>query len=254
MRAYFKLAVIVSWTGICLAVVVLLRVCRLRGAREAVVRLCYRGLARIIGLAVRVEGAPAPTRPLLLLSNHIGYLDIVGLGAVAPLRFTPKAEVAGWPVIGFICRMTDCVFIDRRQTRAAENLRKLNKALQEERPVLLFPEGTTSDGKRVLPFRSSYFRLAEAAGETLAVQPVTLAYTHINGLPITSADFPRIAWYGDMDLAPHAKELLALGSIALRIVFHRVQTYQAAESRKDFSRRCEQIVAGGMQVSGSELA
>lgn len=204
-----------------------------------------RLLLRIIGVRFLVKGAPSLSRPLLLVSNHTSYLDVLLLGAVLPVRFTPKSDIAKWPVVGAICRMIGCVFIDRKATRTTDNQEKLVEALEQGACVSLFPEGTTNDGKRVLPFRSSYFSLAERTftGRALAVQPAVIRYTRINGMPVGHADKPLIAWYGDMDLVPHAAALLKLGVIDAEIEFLPQVEEGTFENRKALAAHCQRVIA-----------
>lgn len=219
--------------------------------KGALLKACSRTLLRIVGVSVEVRGASASARPLLLVSNHSSYLDIYVLGGSVPVRYTPKAEIAGWPVIGSICRLLDCVFIDRRPGQTAANRDALRAALEQGAVISLFPEGTTSNGKCVLPFRSSYFSLAaeEFAGKPLAVQPACITYTHLNGMPIDCGQRPKVAWYGDMDLVPHVSELLKLGHLRAQLTFFEPVDIRRFADRKALAAHCEQVIAAGMQAA-----
>lgn len=212
------------------------------------VRACYRGILRIIQLRVTVEGTPDEERPLLLVTNHSSYLDVLVLGALLPVRFTPKAEIDSWPVINYMCRLSECVFIDRRISQTAENRAKLHRAFSEGALVALFPESTTGDGKHVLPFRSSYFALAGEIyhGRTLAVQPAAITYTHIRKLPIESHDRPRVAWYGDVSLMPHLLALLRLGPISVKVRFLPSVRLSQFEDRKALAAHCQMVINQGI--------
>lgn len=212
--------------------------------RQSLIQCCYRNLARIIGMRIQVSGALDNARPLLLVTNHSSYLDIIVLGAVTKVRFAPKADVAKWPFIGAICRMTNCVFIDRRVSKTSANIGALKDALNEKSAVALFPEGTTSDGKRVLPFRSSYFALADegAMDYPLTIQPATIRYTRIHGLPITCIERPKLAWYGDMELLPHVIELLKLSPLEVQITFHAPLISDEYNRRKNITKKAENAV------------
>ncbi len=243
MRVLVKSFLIITCILLHALVAVLLKPLKLKGM-DALMQSCCRMLLRIIGVRYTVKGAPSTRRPLLLVSNHSSYIDILILGAELPVRFTPKTEIGGWPGIGWICRLTQCVFIDRRASKTAENRAKLHAELAKGEIISLFPEGTTNDGKRVLPFRSSYFSLAEEefGGRKLAVQPACVRYTHVTGIPIDSFQMPLIAWYGDMELVPHIGQLLKLGPIKAELIYGEAVDMSAFKDRKALAAHCEQVV------------
>jgi 1-acyl-sn-glycerol-3-phosphate acyltransferase len=240
VRAQLKAAIIVFWIVWCIPFVGVFHGLRMRRAQAWCVITCYRGLCRIIGLHVHAWGKLAQERPLLLVSNHISYLDILMLGSLYPVRFTPKSEIAGWPGVSLCCRLSRCLFIDRKASRTADNMLLLKEALKDGSVISLFPEGTTSDGKRVLPFRSSYFSLAE---QGVAVQPAAIVYRRVNGLPVDTRIMPKIAWYGDMELAPHLLGLLSLRKIEAELILHPVIALSAETGRKDLAIECQRIIS-----------
>lgn len=248
MIATLKALFIALWILACMGVAAVFRLTHSPRCRQWTVRACYLGIGRIMGLKIVVSGALSPKRPLLLVSNHSSYLDVVTLASLGPVSFTPKAEIAGWPLIGACCRLSDCVFIDRRASKTEDNRRALHRALADGALVSLFPEGTTSDGKRVLPFRSSYFALSEERfdGERLHVQPALVTYTHIRGLPVGPTDMPRLAWYGDMELVSHLRALLSLGPITARVTFLPPVTMDRFATRKEMARYCEEQIAAAL--------
>ena len=150
---------------------------------------------------------------MLVLANHVSWLDISVIGSLGPLSFVAKSEVERWPVVGLFARLQRTVFIDRaRRAHTAEVNATVARRLAGGDIIVLFPEGTSSDGNRVLPFRSSLVGAARAAlsasgAGTIQLQPLAITYTRRNGLPLTRRDRPEIAWYGDMDLAPHLAAL-----------------------------------------------
>ena len=182
-----------------------------------------RVLARIFHLKIKVTGNVADTAPILFVSNHMSYVDIMVLGAVLPGKFVSKAEVASWPLIGHIAKVTGTLFIDRKKSAAGNHLQQIEEALFEDKKnLIIFPEGTTGDGRAILPFKSSLFKIAEnlPEGRKLTVQPVTLEYTHINGLPIQANERKRIAWIGDASFGPHFKEFVNLGMVRAHVTIH----------------------------------
>ncbi len=206
-RMYARLAAVLAWTMALLPVqLVLIR--RPGRAKRALPLRYWGGVARILGLELQVIGTPAATdeRPVLFVSNHTSWLDIVALGAVLPGCFIAKADVGRWPGISAVARAGRTIFVSRARTGAGRKRAELAERLAAGDSLILFPEGTTSDGARVLPFRSSFLALAETDPPPL-IQPVTIVYDRMDSLPVCRRNRPRIAWYGDMDIASHYAEL-----------------------------------------------
>jgi 1-acyl-sn-glycerol-3-phosphate acyltransferase len=186
----------------------------------------HRVFVRLFGLRVTETGAPpAPGVATLVLANHVSWLDIPVIGSLHPLSFIAKSEVAGWPVIGLFARLQRTVFIDRQRRRATAEVRDLvAHRLRKGDAMVLFAEGTTGDGNRVLPFRSSLVGAAQAALadqslERILLQPLAIAYRRRSGLPVTRRELPAIAWYGDMDLASHLAGFVRAGPLDAVVVW-----------------------------------
>ncbi|MGF1649239.1 MAG: lysophospholipid acyltransferase family protein [Hyphomicrobiaceae bacterium] len=189
----------------------------------------HRRVARLLGLRIAVDGAIDRDRPVLLVANHTSWLDIVVLSAVAPVSFVAKREVSGWPGVGLLARLQQTVFVDRtRRTSVGETASEIATRLAQRDAIVLFAEGTSTDGNRLLPFKSSLFGAVVAApthasqsGKAMPplVQTVTLAYTRVQGVTLGRADRPLVGWYGDMEMADHAWQLLKTGplDVAVRI-------------------------------------
>jgi 1-acyl-sn-glycerol-3-phosphate acyltransferase len=174
----------------------------------------HRILLTLFNVRVIEHGTPPTDAPTIVLSNHVSWLDIPVVGSLHPLSFIAKSEVEGWPVVGLFAKLQRSVFIDRQRRKAtAEVNDALAHRLVKGEAIVLFAEGTTSDGNRLLPFRSSLVGAAQTAlmhdsVERVFLQPLAISYTRRNGLPVTRRERPFIAWYGDMDLAPHLKMFL----------------------------------------------
>ncbi|MBB3770722.1 1-acyl-sn-glycerol-3-phosphate acyltransferase [Angulomicrobium tetraedrale] len=199
-------------------------------ARRTLPLLYHRIVLALVGVRVRVVGAPATARPLLLVSNHVSWLDICVLGSCLPLCFVAKAEVAGWPGIGLLAKLQRTIFVDRTSRAATGKVAgEMAARMNDGDPVVLFAEGTSSDGNRVLQFRSALIGAARATlGEGAAagdaagaaiLQPLAIAYVRQNGVPLGRAGRPRLAWYGDMDLAPHLLAVLRRGAVDVEVHF-----------------------------------
>jgi 1-acyl-sn-glycerol-3-phosphate acyltransferase len=202
-RMLARLVLVLGWTLACAPVQFVLL--RLRGqGKQRFARTYWRGVARLIGLHLRVIGSLADTagRPVIFTANHSSWLDIVALGAVLPACFIAKGEIAGWPGISLVARLGRTVFVSRERGRTGAESEALAARLQAGDNLILFPEGTTSDGARVLPFRSSFLSIAGHPVQP-AVQPVTLVYDLLDNFPVCRRNRPLISWYGDMEIAAH---------------------------------------------------
>lgn len=197
-------------------------------------RLFYKVLCGIANVDIELSGELPKEKPVLFVSNHVSYLDILILGTVLPASFISKAEVSKWPIIGLLGKLTGAVFIDRRPAAAGGHLDQLRNALAKGRNLILFAEGTTGDGVKILPFKSSLFKIAEES--KLTVQPLKIEYTKINGLPVQRNEQSLIAWIGDMDLAPHLKTLLGLGAIKVRVTLQ--EPLEKTQDRKKIAHDC----------------
>jgi lyso-ornithine lipid O-acyltransferase len=219
------------------------------GSRRAVhlPRLYHRLCCRLIGFRLDVRGAPSGHRPTLFVANHVSYSDIMVLGALIEGSFVAKTEVAGWPLFGWLAKLQRSVFVDRRVRTARDQRGSMADRLHRGDNLILFPEGTSSDGLRVLPFKSALLGAAHLGeNRTALVQPVSLAYTEHDGLPITRYERPAFAWYGDMDLAPHMWHLFGLGSVGVVVEFHPPLDPADFPSRKALTEHCRRVIAGAV--------
>lgn len=200
----------------------------------------HRQVCRLLGIRIQRHGTISDDQAVLVISNHVTWLDIPILSALAPVSFVAKKEVAQWPLAGSLARLQRTVFVDRgRRTAVGATSNEIATRLQSGDHVVLFAEGTSSDGNRVLPFKTSLFAAAkpgraamrnkgggstpppaatlDQAGNPVFVQTVAMTYTGIHGLPLTRANRPDVAWYGDMEMTSHAWTLLKTGPIDVHI-------------------------------------
>ena len=174
------------------------------------------------------------------VSNHLSYLDIPILGSIFPLRFVAKSEVQFWPVFGFLSKLAGTIFIKRKRSDSIIQKSKIFDLLSSGDKVCIFPEGTTSDGNRVLDFKSSSFSALE--NQNFLIQPVVICYSDLNGIPINRWLRPVIAWYGDMDLKPHILKLVTLRSIKIKLIFIDPVCSTHFASRKNLSNYLEEKI------------
>ncbi len=220
-----------------------------RPSAETIPLRFHRLALRIVGMRVRVIGAPASARPLLIASNHCSWLDIPVLGSVCRMCFVAKSEIADWPVFGQLAKLQRSIFVDRsRRTATAAVNRQMAERMAAGQPVVLFAEGTSSDGNRVLPFRTALLGATRnalaASGEAAVVwvQPVSIAYTHRNGLPLGRLGRPFVAWYGDMGFPRHLWSILRDGAIDATVTFGEPIAAEQATDRKRLAATIEREV------------
>lgn len=204
---------------------------------QGVCRICLR----IMGLKWRREGAPL-RGPGAVVANHSSWLDIFVLNAAMPVFFVSKAEVAGWPGINILTRVTNTHFVARDPKLASAQAQEFAARTRAGHRLLFFPEGTSSDGRRVLPFKPTLFQgfLDPALPGNLAIQPMSASYHAPQGRD------PRFyGWWGDMDLGPHLLAVLAQypqGSVTVRLLD---PIPVAGESRKTLSAASEAAIRQG---------
>jgi 1-acyl-sn-glycerol-3-phosphate acyltransferase len=210
--------------------------------------LWHQAVSRSLGVTSRLEGSPV-SGGVLYVSNHISWLDIPVLGSRIRGSFVAKAEVEGMGFVGHLADLQDTIYVDRaRRHRAGEQAGEIQARLGQGANVILFPEGTSNDGVHVLPFKTSLFSVVEGdALETVRIQPLTLAYTRLNGLPLTRQRLLDIAWIGDMELGPHAFDLMKLGRIEARILCHEAVQRKDFADRKALARHCHAVIRAGYQ-------
>lgn len=203
----------------------------------------HRYLCFVMGVRVIREGRLDPRRPLMIVSNHCSWLDIVVISSLFPVSFIAKSEVGTWPVVRTLARLQRSIFVEReRRAKTAAVNAAIAERIANGDAMVLFAEGTTSDGLRVLPFRSALLGAAQAAtadaGEAV-LQPLAIRYTHRGGLPVDRAEMPHLAWHGDMDLAPHLAGILAGPAIAVRVILPEALPVNGGRNRKQTAKLLE---------------
>lgn len=247
----------ITWLRIAIGVIVLLAVTllllpfQLLGLRfnwkirRFLPRLWHRVACRVLGIRVRVHGALEAKRPLLLAANHASWKDILVLGSVADVVYIAKSEVRGWPVFGILARLQATIFVEREQRqKTGEQVNEIAERLAAGEIVVLFPEGTTSDGNRLLEVKSSLFGAAASAvphapDGIVHIQPVSIAYTGLHGMAMGRYHRPIAAWPGDIELMPHLMGILRAGAVDVDVDFGERVDYTRTSNRKAVSRTVE---------------
>ncbi|MCK8780326.1 1-acyl-sn-glycerol-3-phosphate acyltransferase [Rhizobium sp. NTR19] len=209
--------------------------------RRYIPRYWHKTACFLLGIRIRVYGELDRRRPLMLASNHVSWKDILVLGAVADVVYIAKAEVANWPIFGTLAKLQKSIFVVREQKRkAGEQVNEIAERMKAGEIVVLFPEGTTSDGNRLLEIKSSLFGAAAAAvphtpDGVVHVQPVALAYTRVHGMAMGRYHRPIAAWPGDIELVPHLMGVLKEGALDVVVAFGEAVEFRTGDNRKQLS-------------------
>jgi 1-acyl-sn-glycerol-3-phosphate acyltransferase len=244
----WRAAATLLWTVFACAVQAVLLLLPGRG-KVAFARLYWRGVCWVMGLGVRVIGAPARPagRPVVFASNHSSWLDVLALGAALEACFIAKQEVGSWPVIRTISRLGRTVYVSRKATGIGRERDDMRARLASGDNLVLFPEGTSSDGSRVLPFRSAFFSILEESvgAAPPLVQPVSIVYDRLSGLPMGRFSRPVSAWYGGMELGSHFWRLARYRGLRASIILHPPLDPAAYPSRKALAQAAWEQAANG---------
>ncbi len=214
--------------------------------------LFYKIYTRILGISLRTHGAAADASHVLYVSNHISYIDIAALMSLTGARFVSRGDIASLPFFGWLMKCYGTVFIHRSRVDVRGQISLLQRLLDEGSPLLLFGEGTTSDGRGVLPVKSSLFAAFESLhANNLAIQPISLRYSLLDGLPLSTQWEPLCAWHGEMSFLPHLREALSLHRITIDVYVHpstpiaKIQPARKDIGRKDMARFCQEEIQKG---------
>ena len=253
VRSFVRLSLYVAWILAMIPVQAVTLLFRLKLA-ERLPLFVHRVVIRLIDAKVIVKGEQCKDGAVLFVSNHASYADISILGAHIRGCFVAKAEVAKWPLFGICAKLSRTVFVDRRARYARQQAEHMKERFQKGDRLIFFAEGTTSDGNRVLPFRSSLFATAEIEvdGKPVTVQPVSIAYTRLDGIPMGRHLRPFFAWYGDMEMFSHLWGIVGVGRSTVVLEFHKPVSIRDFPDRKALAAHCQAVVAAGVSsaISG----
>ena len=252
LRVLRRALLAMLWSFVAMAVQAPLLLLPGRG-KVAFACVYWAGMCRLLGVTVRVVGKPAHRtgdgRPVVFVSNHSSWLDVPVLGSELEACFIAKEEIARWPVIGWIAALGRTVYVRRQRTSTARERDEMRVRLAGGDSLILFPEGTTSDGSRVLPFRSAFLSVAQLSaapdGKPPIVQPVSVVYDRLAFLPAGRASRPVFAWYGDMDFGTHFWRLAQHRGLRATVLLHAPLDPIAFPTRKALTLATWNAVADG---------
>lgn len=207
-------------------------------------RTCLKTMGTKVQRHGRVERAPAT----LYIANHSSYLDITVLGSLLPVAFVAKSEIRNWPIFGILARLQRSVFVDRRPANAKSHAEEISDRLNAGDSLVLFPEGTSGEGNAVMRFKSALLSVAQIQvdGHPVLVQPVTVAYSRLDGMPMGRHLRPFFTWFGDMDIISHMGQMFGMGRLGVDVVFHEPVQFDAFGSRKAMAEHCQAVIAQGL--------
>lgn len=209
----------------------------------------HRAICRVMGLHLTVQGAVVTDQSVLIVANHASWLDIVVISAIAPVSFVAKKEVASWPFVASLARLQRTVFVDReRRSKIGDTATEITGRLADGDAIVLFAEGTSSDGNRILGFKTSLFAAVKPTGARQnfdarsVVQTLVVAYTRQNGLPLGWAGRRALGYYGDVDMGANAWSVLTGGTLAAKIIISEPVALDSFKDRKALAFWAEQQV------------
>ncbi len=245
--AFTKILLILLWTIPSLIVQLCLFPWNKGPAAYILPWMWHKVACRIIGLHVELKGTPLQGKQVIYVGNHLSYLDIPAIGSVLKASFIAKEDIAHWPVIGYLGTLQQTAFISRTSAHAKKVANALDHMVSQGKSLILFPEGTSSVGTSVLPFKSSLFSIAqpkEAAPITL--QPFIIDLIDVDGKPLTPASRDLYAWYADMEFAPHIWDFLQTKGATVRLTFLPPLTPDASTDRKALCKQIETQISSGL--------
>jgi len=183
----------------------------------------------------------------VIIANHVGYVDGIVLGSIFPILFVSKREVKSWPIVGQWNVLCGTIFINRqRKVQVASLIRQMTRKLKQEANLLLFPEGTSTNGEEILPFQT--VPLAAPLRNRSIIVPVTVTYKTIDDQPVTTANRDSVYWYGDMEFVTHFWNLLALRGIEVLVTIQpKIECFRYSDNsagRKKLAEECYNRVLG----------
>jgi 1-acyl-sn-glycerol-3-phosphate acyltransferase len=253
LRGAFRLLTYVTLTLILLPFYLLALTLRIQPVIRWMPVVYHRIVCFILGIKVRVHGVRSDVTPTLFVSNHVSYLDIEVMGGLVPGSFVAKAEVATWPFFSTLAKAQRTIFIERTSGKTSASRDEMMRRLNTGDNLMLFPEGTSSDGTRVLPFRSALFGVAQLRRneKPIVVQPVAIAYTRLDGIPLGRYWRPLFAWFGDLDLVPHLWQMVCLGETEAVVTFFPPIDIDRLGDRKKLAEHCHRQVSSGVQAANT---
>lgn len=203
----------------------------------------HRLVLKIVGIRVHIHGVPINTKPVMMVANHVSWSDILVLGSVCELCFIAKDEVRTWPGISWLAKLQRTVFVNRQKSREASiQADTIAARLVSGDTMVLFAEGTTGGGNKLLPFKSALLgapqmALAQSGLSQVHIQPVAIAYNTLHGMPLGRYHQTYASWPGDIELMPHLKNFMLQGAFDVDVCFGQTIVFDRESKRKEVAAK-----------------
>ena len=254
ITVFIRLFLYLSLTLICLPLQIMLRLIALRQVWEGFCCWYHGRVLSIFGVIVEERGQKCAHSPVLFVANHNSYFDIEILGAKVRGSFVAMHQVATWPLFGLLAKLQNTVFIDRRASSIAQQQQQITERFDRNQNLIIFPEGSSYTSTHTLPFRSSLFAVTghRVGGKAVSVQPVSITFARLDGLPLGRGMRAYYGWYGNSPLGPHIVQAAGLGRLTVVVHWHTPKTISDfSGNRKALSAYCESAIKQGMAQARS---
>lgn len=245
----------IGFLGVTIALIGPFAICALvqhDTSKRVIAKVWFAACRKITGLKVTVHGGPVDAPGTLYIANHVSYLDIIVLGQLLDARFVAKSDVANWPLFGLLARLAGTLFVTRDRRKSVHDSQQIQAAVSAGDQLIMFPEGTSSNGRAVLPFKSALFSGVDPAcvPTNIRLQPISIAYTnYADGRPLKGALTDLYAWYGDMTLFGHLMTVFGLKGASVDVRLLPSIHPSAFTDRKRLASASEHAVRTGLATS-----
>ncbi len=202
----------------------------------------------IVGIRLSIDGSAASLRKgVFFITNHVSYLDGIVAAGMFPLIFISRGDLKTWPLFGIFSSLSETIFVNRiGSSGICQEIERIGGTLKNGVSVILFPEGTTTEGNGMIPFKSSFFQAPIESGSCIV--PFTIRYTKVNGRPLDANNKDSIFWYGDMEFAPHLFQLMGLRSIEVQVRILEPVKSAAIGDRKALGNLCQKVIQDSLSA------
>jgi len=248
IKVFFGFIVLFLWILLFALELTILHIIYPKGIRKATV-IFYKGWCKIFGIKVNVIGKPSEYQPTFFVSNHMGIMDIAVLASVLKAPFISRGDLASWPLIGYMAKLQNTFFAIRESKYAKKQSEDLeNRFKKDKESLIIFAEGTSTEGRHVLPFKSSLFQIGSLKmkygkkEEFLKIQPISISFTKLHDMPVTYNERFFYSWIGDEDLFPSLYGFMKLGRKEVTVEFHDVVSMKEYNHRKNLANYCHDVI------------
>lgn len=248
LRGIIRTILFFAWLGIIIPPGCITYYASRQMLHKKMIYIFFNGLIKILGIKVNPINKNLQDKSAkLYVSNHTSYIDIFILGSFLQARFTPKIEVSSWLFISFLVNLSLPLYIHRNVKKTAKQSREIRKVIKNGDSIVVFPEATTNNGRKILPFKSSLFSVAEPEFKNditkhIPIQPISIIYKKYNGKKVEESNIDKIAWHGDMTFLPHLWNIFKSKEIEVEIIFHQQIYYNDFAGRKALAEHCHKVI------------